>query len=224
LPKSGLSETYCNQAEFFIQKRDGKINTSHTVNGFKIEDHRITEVYTDSGIISDFDFVVSAIPLYALEKIIPVSYLDKIPELKYSSILTVHIWLKDNPLRENFYGLINSPLHWIFNKKTHLTLVISDADYLIDQTKDEILSLVSIELKNFAGINEDQITDFQVIKEKRATFIPSENINNLRPTVRTGLKNLFVAGDWIDTGLPSTIESAVKSGRMAAEAILVTRV
>ncbi|MFO7527057.1 MAG: FAD-dependent oxidoreductase, partial [Ignavibacteriaceae bacterium] len=118
LPKSGLSETYCNQAEFFIQKRDGKIKTSHTVNGFKIEDQRITEVHTDKGIISDFDYVVSAIPFYALEKIIPVSYLDKIPELKYSSILTVNIWLKDNPLRENFYGLINSPLHWIFNKKT----------------------------------------------------------------------------------------------------------
>lgn len=222
LPKYGLSETYCNRAEAFIESRGGKIKSSHPVNGFKIEDQRITEVHTNGGIISDIDYVVSAIPLYSLEKIIPVSYLDKIPELKYSSILTVHIWLMDNPLSENFYGLINSPLHWIFNKKTHLTLVISDADYLMEQSKDEIYSKVSIELKRFAGITENQITDFQVIKEKRATFIPSESINNLRPSVRTGLDNLFVAGDWTDTGLPSTIESAVKSGRMAAEAILST--
>jgi hydroxysqualene dehydroxylase len=173
--------------------------------------------------ISDFDCVISAVPYHAFQKFISVSYLNKKPDLRYSSILTIHLWLSHNPLKEDFYGLIDSPVHWIFNKKTHLTLVISDADYLNGKSKEEILFLAARELKKYIKLDLDDIIDFQIIKEKRATFIPSEHTLNSRPSVITGLDNFFVAGDWVDTGLPSTIESAVKSGRMAADAVLHAR-
>ncbi len=219
LPKYGLTETYCDKAQAFIERNGGRIYTSRTVTGLKIENDKIVEVQTDEGNINDFDCVVSAIPFYALQKIIPVSYLNKRPELRYSAILSVHLWLKKNPLKEEFYGLINSPVHWIFNKKTHLTLVVSDADYLVEKTKEEIFNIIAKELKKFTGVSEDNITDYHVIKEKRATFVPAENIINSRPSVITGLENFFVTGDWVDTNLPSTIESAVKSGRLATDAI-----
>ena len=70
------------------------------------------------------------------------------------------------------------------------------------------------------GISREEITTYKVIKEKRATFIPSNNVLGSRPETETKIKNLFLAGDWIETGLPSTIESAVKSGRMAADLII----
>lgn len=220
LPKYGLSETYCNQAQHFLEMKESSVMLSHLVTGFKIKDKNIVEVQTDQGSITDFACVISTIPYYALQKLIPVSVLNKNPDLRYSSILTVHLWLKENTFTEEFYGLINSAVHWIFNKKTHLTLVISDADYLMEQTREEIFELIIRELNKFANMTRDMINDFQVIKEKRATFVPSDNILDSRPSVVTGLDNFFIAGDWVDTGLPSTIESAVKSGRLVSEALL----
>ena len=223
LPKYGLSESYCKSAREFIESNDGKIYLSRPITDLVIRNNRIAQAKTDEEIISDFECVISAVPYHAFQKFSSVSYLNKKPDLRYSSILTIHLWLSHNPLKEDFYGLIASPVHWIFNKKTHLTLVISDADYLNGKSKEEILFLAARELKKYIKLDLDDIIDFQIIKEKRATFIPSEHTLNSRPSVITSLDNYFVAGDWVDTGLPSTIESAVKSGRMAADAVLHAR-
>lgn len=138
---------------------------------------------------------------------------------RYSSILNVHIWLRENKFGNNFYGLIGSKLHWVFSHTTHLTCTISDADYLMSASDDEVMKLISIELEKYMNISADEIINFLSIKEKRATFIPSKEILHNRPCAETEIKNLFLAGDWVNTGLPSTIESAVKSGRKAAEAV-----
>ena len=80
--------------------------------------------------------------------------------------------------------------------------------------------MVCSELNKYVNLDKDMITGYKVIKEKRATFIPSNDTMNRRPVQKTGIKNLILAGDWVDTGLPATIESAVKSGRQASELIL----
>jgi squalene-associated FAD-dependent desaturase len=217
LPKYGLSETYCSNALKFIEKHSGKINFSEQVTGLKTSNGKVTEIETTNKRITDFDFVISAVPLYALEKIFP-EYKPGI-ELEYSSILSIHIWLKENKLADDFYGLINSPVHWIFNHQDHLTLVISDADDLIDKSKEEIYEMAAGELEKYIKIGRNKITSYKIIKEKRATFVPSKLLFNNRPKQATDYKNFFIAGDWVDTGLPSTIESAVKSGKIAAELV-----
>jgi squalene-associated FAD-dependent desaturase len=218
-PKYGLSETYCEPAKKFIKKHSGSIHLSETVQELIIENDNVTKAVTNKRHITDFDFVFSAIPLFALEKIKTSSLQFQVPKLEYSTILTIHLWLKENNLAEEFYGLIGSPVHWVFNKQTHLTLVISDADYLNEKSKDELLELAASELEKFLLIPKDWITHHNILKEKRATFIPFNRISRKRPSTKTNIKNLFLAGDWIDTGLPSTIESAVKSGRLACVAI-----
>lgn len=220
LPKYGLSETYCNSAVDFIQKRNGKINLLEAVENLQINEKRITEIVTSKRKITDFDFVISAVPFYAAKKMIPQLNFPDGFEPKYFSILSVHIWLKENKMEEDFYGLINSPIHWIFNHHDHLTLVISDANELTEKSKEEIFELISNQLKIFVGINKEEIRNYKIIKEKRATFIPSKEILFNRPDSRTEITNLFLAGDWIKTGLPSTIESAVKSGRIAANHVI----
>lgn len=219
LPKYGLSETYCEPAMKFIKKQFGSIHLSETVQEIIIENDRVTKVVTNKRNITDFDFVISAIPLFTLQKVKTVSLQFQIPKLEYSTILTIHLWLKENNVAEMFYGLIDSPVHWVFNKGSHLTLVISDADYLNEKSKEELLELAVSELEKFLLIPKDLITHHKILKEKRATFIPSNRINSKRPSTKTNIKNLFLAGDWIDTGLPSTIESAVRSGRLACVAI-----
>lgn len=226
LPKVGLSEMYCEPTKQFIEKTQSSIALSEKVEEIKIEMGKAAAVKTNKRTISDFNYVICAIPFYAMERIKILEGLNSIHSITrsfnptYSAILNVHIWLKENPLGNNFYALIDSKLHWVFSHESHLTCVISDADYLMNLSEKEILEIIFLELEKYLKIKNQDVLFHFVIKEKRATFLPSKAILWNRPSTQTEIKNLFLAGDWVDTGLPSTIESAVKSGRMAAELVI----
>lgn len=220
LPKFGLSESLIEPAEKFIIKNGGKITCSESVKELVINSEKITEVKTDKTSYRDFDFIVSAVPLFSLGKFIDPKQIGINLNLTYSTILNIHLWIEDLDLDEKFYGFFNSPLHWIFVKDNHFNIVISDADYLAEESKEYIYNFVINELRQFIEIDLNKIKHFKIIKEKRATFIPTNEVLDKRASSKTMIKNLFLAGDWINTGLPSTIESAVKSGRMAAELVL----
>ncbi len=219
LPREGLTETYCLNAVKYIEERRGTVITGEQVNQLVLQNNRLRAVVTNKRIIKEFKGVISSVPFYSLKRILPVQYLPSDPGFIYSSILTVHIWLKENKLEDKFYGMIDSGIHWVFNRGTHLTLVRSDADELMDKSKEEIFELVKAELFKYLFIEKDDITGYRILKEKRATFIPSNEILYDRPGPLTAVNGLTIAGDWINTGLPSTIESAVKSGRMAADVL-----
>ncbi|MDP1995201.1 MAG: FAD-dependent oxidoreductase, partial [Ignavibacteria bacterium] len=78
---------------------------------------------------------------------------------------------------------------------------------------------ISTELSTYLGINRENITRYKIIKEKRATFIPNKENLLKRPSAKTKLENVFLAGDWTNTGLPATIEGAIKSGNTAAKEV-----
>ncbi|MCW8818141.1 MAG: hydroxysqualene dehydroxylase HpnE [Ignavibacteriaceae bacterium] len=220
LPKFGLTESFCRDAEEYIINNGGEILFSETALKLVIKDDRITEVHTSNRVYTDFDFIITAIPAFALSRVLDEKYQIKIPEFNYSTILNIHLWLKENSFPKGFFGLINSPLHWVFNKGTHLNIVISDAEELASKSDEDLILMVKSEVQKFFLLNPDIISNYKIIKEKRATFIPSNYILDKRPQQKTKIKNLILAGDWVDTGLPSTIESAVKSGRVAADLIL----
>lgn len=219
LPGKGLSEAFCTDAGIFLKNNNGSFSFSEEVIALFYDQQKITGIKTDKREITSFDYLITAVPPYALQRILP-GYPDSINDFEYSTIVNIHIRLKENTLSEKFYGLINSPVHWIFNHDSHLTLVISDADHLSDISKEEIFDIAREELCRFTGIGKDQILNYKVIKEKRATFVPSINILNKRSGPRTKFSNLLLAGDWTHTELPSTIESAVKSGKNAARIII----
>jgi uncharacterized protein with NAD-binding domain and iron-sulfur cluster len=81
---------------------------------------------------------------------------------------------------------------------------------------------VKSELKKYINLTDANIIDYKIIKEKRATFVPSSEILMKRPSSNTEVANLFLAGDWINTGLPSTIEGAVVSAKIATDSIIQT--
>jgi hydroxysqualene dehydroxylase len=220
IPKYGLTESYVNNAINFIRENSGEIQTSLPVKELIVVENKVIKIKTAEGTISDFDYVISAVPFYALNNIYPELFVNDNIELEHSSILNVHLWLKNNTLQEQFYGLINSPVHWIFNKGTHINLVISDANYLMDKSSEDIYKMCIEELTKFTMIQDSDISYYRILKEKRATIASSNNTIYNRPASKTKIVNLFLAGDWTDTGLPSTIESAVKSGRTAAEYII----
>lgn len=219
IPKLGLTPTYCNNSENYIKASEGEVCLGESVIEFKNTASAVTEIVTSKRIIKDYDYVISTVPLFAYTKINKDKKLRVNINLEYSTILSIHIWLSRNTLKELFYGLIDSPVHWIFNHGKYITLVISDADDMDKKDSEEIFNLAAGEIEKYIKIRKEDIISYKIIKEKRATFIPTRETLKKRPSPETPLNNFFLAGDWINTGLPSTIEGAVKSGKSAADIV-----
>lgn len=158
---------------------------------------------------------------------------------KTSSIISIQLWFDRKIMDEDFAALIDTRLQWVFDKKQntsglsnyktkdqmreskqHLSLVISGADGYLDMSKEDLLITAIEDLRQVLPKSKDaKVIHSVVIKEKRATFVPSPGLEAIRPLPKTAISNLFLAGDWTDTGLPATIEGAVLSGKKAAELI-----
>jgi len=223
LPKVGLSEALINPAEKFVLNRGGEVSYSERILKFEFNSNMLTKIVTSERIIEDFDYVVSAIPADNLLKIIPDDSKIRIsvPTFEYSPILSVNLWLSENPLKEKFYGMIGGSFHWLFNKGEYISLIKSTATDMINLNKNELIKLATMELNKFFSIltNKD-ILQAKIIKERKATIISDSNSVKLRNEFVNCYNNFLIAGDWINTGLPGTIESSIKSGKMVVDIIL----
>jgi len=222
LPKTSLQKFYVENANHFIKTNNGKIILSESVDRIEIKNNKILKIEAGNKSYSDFDFVIMALPDYAIKKIMSDSNIVfDLPEFEYSPILNVHLWLKENPFKERFYGLIGSQIHWLFNHGKHISLTTSSAEFLINLDNSEIIRHFCSEIELYFPIFKTEIViDSQVIKEKRATFIPNIASTEKRKKMNLKLENFQFAGDWTNTGLPATIESAVLSGRIAATQVI----
>lgn len=161
-----------------------------------------------------------------------------------SPIITIHLWLDRPVVEQEFIALLDSRVQWVFNRsrmlrkqstessmqvakgsrpmsaaenRQYLSLVISGAGEYVEMEKERLVKVGMNDLRRaFPEARMANVVHSLVIKEKRATFSPKPAVEPLRPSSRTLFDNLFLAGDWTDTGLPSTIEGAVISGRRAA--------
>jgi hydroxysqualene dehydroxylase len=174
--------------------------------------------------------VICAVPWYALPDVLPAvaSLRDTIDAARgtpESPIVTVNLWLDRQVMRGEFLGLPGRSMQWVFDKRvlfgdgsSHLALVSSAATDLVARPNAEIIAIALSELR--AALPEMRAAEVRravAVREKRATFSVAPGLP-ARPGTGTALDGLFLAGDWIDTGLPATIESAVVSGHAAAHA------
>lgn len=221
IPKVGLSKAFVGPAISFLKTNNAELLLSEKLLQITVSQNKAVAIKTDKGTINDFDAVILAIPSYALGKINKENLIieNNRTELKTSSILTFHLWLKENNLKKPFYAFIDSRLHWVFNHGEYITTVTSGADDLIEKSQEELFAIVGTELSAYLGINRENISRYKMIKEKRATFVPNKENILKHPSVKTKLENVFLAGDWTNTGLPATIEGAIKSGNTAAKEV-----
>jgi len=227
IPKVGLSELFAMPAEMYINSHSGLVLTSEKVERIVADDYMIKKIITNKNEYESFDTIIFSIPPHSFEKILFVDELGiqaihdfqiLIKDFKYASILNVHLWLNENPFKEKFYGLIESEIHWLFNHGKHISLTVSSADALSDVENDRIIEEFYSELNNYFPIfKKELVTEWKIIKEKRATFIPDCASTEIRKKIISPFINMFFAGDWTDTALPATIEGAVLSGRIAAQ-------
>ena len=117
-------------------------------------------------------------------------------------------------------GLIGGHAEWVFLRGDVASVTVSAADYLIETPSEEIAALLWADVARALDMDAQPLPPHRIIKVRRATFdqTPAEIVR--RHAAQTPTANLYLAGDWTDTGLPATIESAVRSGHAAADAIV----
>jgi squalene-associated FAD-dependent desaturase len=235
IPRVPLSELYegCRSG---IERRGGEVLCRASVRGLKDADGRIAAAVMDGGRQHSADFYVLAVPHEAALKLIPQHIVANeqafrhIRNLQVSPITSVHFWFDRGVMAEPFVTLLDRTTQWIFNK-SHLTerpgqgrylqAVISASYGLVDRSRQEIINLCLGELQQvLPESRQARLLKATVVKETAATFSPQPGADRWRPPQRTALRNLFLAGDWTATGWPATMEGAVRSGYLAAEAIL----
>jgi squalene-associated FAD-dependent desaturase len=180
--------------------------------------------------------VVCAVPWHALPDLFSSSLpmmsdlVDAAARTSASPIVTVNLWLDRQVTADTFVGLPGRTMQWVFDKgrllgddTSHLSLVSSGADAIVARTNQELIDIALAEITEALPASRGAtLRRAVVVREKRATFSLAPG-QPPRPGTRTPVPGLFLAGDWIDTGLPATIESAVVSGHLAAEAVLTNR-
>src|ERR1700722_1787835 len=234
----GLTDMYCTGATRLIERGGGAVVSRSIVEmlevgmGGKVASVRLR----DGRRIEATDFI-SAVPAPQLLRILPENavadpFFSRLTGLSSSPIICVHVWLDREVTNSPFIGFIGTTTQWLFNKRQifaqrgeahpgYLSFVISGARKLVDRSNEDILDIVINDLHAMIHASrEAKVVKSLVLKEKNATMAPDLRSHKLRPTAKTPIANFFLAGDWIQTELPATIESAVISGRAAAAAVL----
>jgi len=217
-PVRPLDEVFAIPARRFIESRGGEVLTGTVVRDARALPSRA---------------VICAVPWHALPDLFPdppaalADVLEAAARTAASAIVTVNLWL-DRPIVDTVVvGLPGRHMQWVFDKQrlfgegsSHLSLVSSGADALIARSNDELAGLAMAELKAaLPAAGAAVLRRAVVVRERKATFSVAPG-QPPRPGTGTAIPGLFLAGDWIDTGLPATIESAVVSGHAAADAAL----
>ena len=120
-------------------------------------------------------------------------------------------------------GLVNSLAQWVFVRDGLASVTVSAARDLPSRDHDELAAIIWSEIRPYLGRDGVETPDYRLIQERRATFTQTPENVARRPAADIGIRNLRLAGDWTDTGLPATIEGAVRSGRLAAQSLMTAK-
>ena len=140
----------------------------------------------------------------------------------HSPITGIHLWFDRQVTGLPHATLLDRTIQWMYNKHEgrHLQLVVSASRELTEMPRADVIALAQKELVEFfPKVAEAKLERAHVVKEVRATFSAAPGLEEKRPLQTTTIPNLFLAGDWTRTGWPATMEGAVRSGYLAAEAV-----
>jgi uncharacterized protein with NAD-binding domain and iron-sulfur cluster len=225
-----LSEVYTTDARALIERAGGRVLTGAPVTALALGTGGADGVVLRDGSVLAADAVVLAVPCAALLRLLPPALRDApafraLAEMRTSPIVSTHLWL-DRPIAwgSTFLGLLASRAQWLFDcgptrdGGQRVASVTSGARFWDETSDEEIAREVMDDARAvLPALRDARCVRAHVIRERHATLSLTPAADARRPTVETSVANLFLAGDWVQTGLPATIEGAVQSGRRAAD-------
>jgi squalene-associated FAD-dependent desaturase len=216
VPAVPLGELYSSHA--WDQIGNVTLHLRAPVEQFEMEDGRVRCAIVN-GAPQTADFYVSAVPFERLAALAPGL---PVPAFTHSPITGIHLWFDRSITSLPNATLLDRTIQWMYNKSEgrYVQLVVSASRTLVDMPRQDVIALALRELAEFfPAVRNASLVKAHVVKEVRATFSAAPGTEQLRPGTRTAVPNLFLAGDWTRSGWPATMEGAVRSGYMAAEAI-----
>jgi hydroxysqualene dehydroxylase len=219
IARDGLGGALIEPALTYLRGRGVEIKLMHELRSLSFSD-RVTGL--DFGgehvALSAPDAVILAVPPYAAAALVPGL---SAPNM-FKSIVNAHFRVDPPASFPRIIGVINGTVEWIFAFPQRLSVTISGADRLLDKPRELLAKTTWEEVAAVAGLTIP-LPPWQIVRERRATFAATPEQNARRPGVATAWRNLGLAGDWTATGLPATIESAIRSGNRAADHIVRAR-
>jgi squalene-associated FAD-dependent desaturase len=231
LPTVGLSEMFADAAGRFIQDHGGRLRTGEEVVESREEGELIASVRTRRGETASCSCLVLAVPPGRVAALLPgrlreSGFLSFAAGMPVSPIVSIHLWFETDFMNHEVLGVVGRRIQWVFNRRRfvrgpakggHVSAVISAARGFVEQTAAELTAVAHEDLRSIYPACTAPPVHSVVIREKRATFSCTPGVEKLRPRARTPMRNLFLAGDWTDTGYPATIEGSILSGNLCAD-------
>jgi zeta-carotene desaturase len=237
VPMVPLTELY-SAAGDVIRGRGGDVQFRAGMDSFRTQALDVTVLV--NGQEQQFDYLVLAVPFDILARILPDSpaasmLVEKLSHFTTSPITGIHLWFDRIISDLDHAVLLDRTIQWMFHKSrliesrdeqkngkgSYVELVVSSSKGLVEKSRGEIVDLALKELGEFFPAARDaKLLKSTVIKEVHATYSPRPEVDQYRPRPETAWSRVFLAGDFVATGWPATMEGAVRSGYLAAEAIV----
>jgi squalene-associated FAD-dependent desaturase len=216
VPKEGLSESFVDPALAWLTARGATLHTNRRVAALHIDANRVQRLATTEGPVelAAGDSLILATPPWVAATLLPGL---TAPDA-FEAIANVHFRTEATPGPAGFIGLIGGTAEWVFVKPGIVSTTTSAANRHAHLSAEDLATTTWAEVATALSL-PGPIPPWRVVREKRATFAATAEQERRRPGPRTGLSNLVLAGDWTNTGLPATIEGAIRSGVAAAEAV-----
>lgn len=214
LAKRGLGYSFAEPALTYLQQKDAEVHLGTRCKKVELTDNKLSKLILDDVVLSlsENDIIISAVPPNIAGELFDFV---QTPD-EFRSILNIHYRLETLPEIAPITGLLGSIAEWLFCRGNIISVTVSAAESYIDQPSKVLSEKVWREIAPILKMNPEMTPPSRVIKEKRATIAQTPEIVATRPKTTTSVHNLLLAGDWTDTGLPATIEGAIRSGHVAA--------
>jgi squalene-associated FAD-dependent desaturase len=213
IARAGLGPVFIEPAIKHLKERNVGVWLEHELRALRFDGARVAalDFGFDVTALGAEDAVILAVPPHAAAALVPNLQTTQ----EYRAIVNAHFRLDAPAGIPPMTGVINGTVEWIFAFADRLSVTISGADRLLDTPRAELAQTIWQDVGKALGIAVE-LPPWQIVRERRATFAATPEQNARRPAATTIWNNLFLAGDWTATGLPATLESAVRSGHRAA--------
>ncbi len=217
VPREGLSESFVDPALAMLRAGGAEIRFGARLRAIGFADGRVVGLDFDDGPVSlgRQDEVVLAAPAAVAARLVPGLVVPN----DHAPIVNAHFRIDPPPGMPLFAGLIGGTAEWVFRKPGVVSVTVSAADAIADLPAEELRDMLWRDVAAAFGFPAEPVPAARIVKERRATFRATPAQLRRRPPTGTRWANLVLAGDYVDTGLPATIEGAIRSGLVAAEAI-----
>jgi len=214
IARDGLGATLIEPALAGLQQRGATVRFEHQLRAIRFGTKRVDAL--DFGgetiALADDDVIILAVPPYAAASLVRGLTVPT----EFRAIVNAHFRIEPPAAQPPILGVLNGAIQWLFAFPGRLSVTISAGDRLIDTPREELAKTVWAEVAKVTNL-PNALPPWQIVRERRATFAATPEQELRRPGAETAWRNLVLAGDWTNTGLPATIEGAIRSGNRAAE-------